>query len=389
MDRRGTLETVSADVVGRLRARLPEIERAIFATLRASLSDPAGGGDAEYVRGLRVTIVAVLDYALTGIETEDGWSAPIPSAAIVQARRAARNGVGLETVLLRYTIGNRLLGDFIMEEVDRLPSQVSRQLLNTQGTLVERLMAAVSAEYKLEIERAGRSLDQRRGERVLRLLAGEPIVPGEFDYKFEDVWHLGMIATGVRAPEAIRALGSGLDCEVLSIARDEKTIWAWLGAENRLPPSDVEPRLSAMVNIGVSLALGEPSRGVQGWRLTHRQAQAALLVALHRPQGVTRYADDMLLAAALQDETLATSLREIYMSPLSSQRDGGIVLRETLRGYFDVTCNAATAAVKLKVDRHTVERRLHKIEERLGRLLPTCQTELEVALRLHDLGVGR
>lgn len=61
MDRRGTLETVSADVVARLRARLPEIERAIFATLRAGPSDPAGWADTEYVRGLRMTIVAVLD----------------------------------------------------------------------------------------------------------------------------------------------------------------------------------------------------------------------------------------------------------------------------------------------------------------------------------------
>jgi hypothetical protein len=373
-------------VVARLRARLPEIERTIFATLRAGLSDPAGGGDAEYVRGLRVAIVAVLDYALTGIETGEGWSAPIPSAAIVQARRAARNGVGLETVLLRYTIGNRLLGDFIMEEVDRFPSQVSRQLLNTQGTLVERLMAAVSAEYKLEVERAGRSLDQRRGERVLRLLAGEPVAPGEFDYRFEDAWHLGMIAMGARAPEAVRSLGAELDCDVMSVSRDEKTTWAWLGGESRLQPSGIEPRLSAIVGMGVSLALGEPSRGVQGWRLTHRQAQAALLVALHRPRGITRYAEDMLLAAALQDETLAMSLQEIYMAPLASQKDGGAVLRETLRGYFDVKSNAATAAARLKVDRHTVERRLQKIEEMLGRLLPTCQAELEVALRLHELG---
>jgi hypothetical protein len=38
------------------------------------------------------------------------------------------------------------------------------------------------------------------------------------------------------------------------------------------------------------------------------------------------------------------------------------------------------------VDRHTVQRRLRKIEERLGRLLHTCLAELEVALRLQELG---
>jgi DNA-binding PucR family transcriptional regulator len=40
----------------------------------------------------------------------------------------------------------------------------------------------------------------------------------------------------------------------------------------------------------------------------------------------------------------------------------------------------------LKVDRHTVKRRLHKIEESLGRALHTCQAELELALRLEALG---
>jgi hypothetical protein len=378
---------VRAAVVARLRARLPEIEKAIFANVRDGLPDPAMSADAEYMKGLRVAVVAVLDYILTGIAKAEEWSAPIPSAAVVQARRAARSGVGLETVLLRYTIGNRLLGDFVMDEVDHFPSQALRQVLNRQGALVERLMAAVSAEYKLEVEQAGRSLDQRRGERVQRLLAGEPVDTGGFDYEFENAWHLGVIVVGVRAPEAVRGLGVGWDGAVLTVSRGEEAVWAWLGGAQRMSVAGIERRLSAMADMGVSLAVGEPSRGIHGWRLTHQQAQAALVVALHRQSGVTRYAEDMLLAAALQDETLATSLQAVYMSPLSSQRDGGVVLRETLRVYLDVTGNAATAAVRLKVDRHTVERRLQRIEEALGRLISACQAELDVALRLHEIGV--
>jgi hypothetical protein len=383
--RGGALEVVRAGVVERLRARLPEIEGVIFARVRDGMPDPAGGRDAEYVEGLRAAVAAVVVYVLTGIEQGEEWSGPIPSEALTQARRAARDGVGLETVLLRYTVGQRLMSGFVMAEVDRFPSQVLREVLDTQGSLVERLMAAVSTEYKLELEREGRSLEQRREGRVQRLLAGEPANPGEFAYEFEDAWHLGVIAVGVRAREAVRGLESGFDRRVLSISRGEKTMWAWIGGETRLAVTNLELPLSAMREMGVLLAIGEPSRGIRGWRLTHHQAQAALLVALHRPQGITRYADDMLLAAALRDETLATSLQEIYLSPLASQRDGGAVSRETLRVYFDVTSNAATAAVRLKVDRHTVGRRLQKIEQRLGRQLPTCQAELEVALRLHDL----
>ena len=60
--------------------------------------------------------------------------------------------------------------------------------------------------------------------------------------------------------------------------------------------------------------------------------------------------------------------------------------RKTLRAYFAAGRNAATAAAALGVDRHTVERRLNSIETRLGRQLHTCHAELEVALRLEELG---
>jgi DNA-binding PucR family transcriptional regulator len=136
--------------------------------------------------------------------------------------------------------------------------------------------------------------------------------------------------------------------------------------------------------VGVSLAVGAAGRGIDGWRLTHRQAQAAMLVALRRPQMLTRYADVSLLAAVLRDAELARSVVEIHLSPLDGQKDGA-VLRETLHAYFAAGCNAATAAAALRVDRHTVERRLHTIETRLGRALHTCHAELEVALRVQEL----
>ncbi len=136
----------------------------------------------------------------------------------------------------------------------------------------------------------------------------------------------------------------------------------------------------------MSLAIGEPGRGVKGFRLTHRQAQAAQLVALRRPQWLTRYSDVALLAFALRDEALARSLVDIYLSPLDGPRQGSPVLRQTLRAYFAAERNASSAAVALGVARQTVENRLHRVEKKLGRLLPTCLAELEVALRLEELG---
>jgi len=85
---------------------------------------------------------------------------------------------------------------------------------------------------------------------------------------------------------------------------------------------------------------------------------------------------------------LARSLRETYLAPLDARGDSGPVLRETLRAYFDAGFNAATAAAALQVDRHTVQRRLRKVEEALGRLLHTCHAEIEVALLLEELQLG-
>src|SRR5262249_25791910 len=137
--------------------------------------------------------------------------------------------------------------------------------------------------------------------------------------------------------------------------------------------------------VGVSLAAGAAGRGIDGWRLTHHQAQAAMLVALRRPQMLTPYADVSLLAAVLRDEELAGALGDIHLAPRAGHKDGAVA-RETLRACLAAGCNAATAAAALRVDRHTVERRLHTIETRLGRALHTCHAELEVALRLQELG---
>jgi hypothetical protein len=316
------------------------------------------------------------------------WSGPLPSAAGVQARRAARYGVSLDAVLRRYAAGDRLLADFVMDEADRFPSHALRQVLRMQGSVLDRLMASIATEYADEVDRASRSPEQRRAERVQRLLAGAPAGSAELDYEL-NAWHMGIIATGAKPAEALEGLVEGLRCSHLQVPGGDRSVWAWLGGQRRGAIVDIERALAARKDMdGVALAVGEPAQGIEGWRMTHWQAQRALWVALRRPRPLTRYADVLLLAPAMRDDVLAKSLREIYLRPLAGQRDGGTMSRETLRTYFASGRNAATAAAVLNVNRHTVERRLHKIEASLGRSLHTCQAELEVALRLETLGPG-
>ena len=375
---------IRVELVERLRARSAEIEDAIFNRVRA-LASPAESEDAEYRAGLRATVAESVDYALTSIERGEDSVGAVPQVAAVQARRAARAGIGLDTILRRYAAGDRLISEIIMDEAGRFPNEALRQILRTQSPHVDRVMASVASEYMAELELMRRSPAQRVAERVKRLLAGDASFdPEGLDYEFE-AWHLGLVVTGARAEVAARTLAAGVNREPLVVKRSDSSAWVWLGGRQPLDIDDVQRYLAAGVLGDVTLAVGEPRWGVDGWRLSHHEAKAAQQVMLRRSQPLTRASSVILLAAVLRDEALARSLRETYLAPLDGQGDSGSVLRETLRAYFAAGFNAATAAAALEIDRHTVQRHLRKVEEALARLLPSCHAELEVALRLEEL----
>jgi DNA-binding PucR family transcriptional regulator len=276
-----------------------------------------------------------------------------------------------------------------MVEIDNFPPQALHDILDFQALLLETLMERVSAEYHCEVQRTARTLEQRRAERVRSLLAGEAGEPTELDYAFEKHWHLGVIARGVRAHEFVRGLESRSAKRLLLVVQDKESLWAWVGSESRAAVANLGDSLYGAASKGVSVVLGEMSKDMRGFRLTHRQAQAALLIVLRGRSDVVRYRDHMLLAAVLQDATLARSLEEIYLVPLASHSDGGLAWRKTLRAYFETQGNVAKTAAIFGVDRSTVNRRLREVEQQLGRKIHTCQDELDLALCWHELrGAG-
>jgi AcrR family transcriptional regulator/DNA-binding transcriptional ArsR family regulator len=161
---RGAVERARARVVERLRARRLETDAAIFARVRDLAPGAAGLEDAEYMAGLRAAVAAALEYVLEGIERgvedESPPTPPIPAATLEQARRAARAGVSLDTVLRRYVAGLAILEGFVVEEAEHdeqelVPAtQVLRDMLANMSALVDHLITAVSHAYGEEIEGA-------------------------------------------------------------------------------------------------------------------------------------------------------------------------------------------------------------------------------------------
>jgi hypothetical protein len=380
-------------VVEGLLARREEIEQAVHVHIQEAVPTPRVRVDGEYDNGLRAAIAATLDYSFRGLQAGPGWNGPIPAATAAQARRAARAGVGLGTVLRRVVAGHGLLGDFVFEQVeacdlDSHAAAVVDHARHIREVLLERLIGAIEREYNLERSRSRLSPENWRAEVVQRLLAGEAVNSGELamlGYQLQDAWHLGLVLTGEGAERFVWHLKDQIDCEMLLAPHGDGTLRVWLGRQRQLSVAELE-RASSKDHPNLAVAVGEPGRGLDGWRQTHTEAQLAHVVALREPQGFTRFIDAVPEIAMLENEPLARLLMNTYISPLNSLRKGGQPARETLRCYLAHNRNVSSTAVALKVVRRTVENRLREIEGALGRPLHTSLTGLELALRLEQLG---
>ncbi len=385
VDRR-SVRSFRVELCESLRARQPEIERAVL-TRVYGVSDPTFLEDPEYVAGLRAAVSAALNYGIAGIEAGTENPPPVPSDLGSQARFAARNGVPLDTVLRRYFAGYALFRDYVLEFVGDRTGQGLQRVWRAEAVLFDRLIAEVAEAYAEESRERMRGADYRLAERVRRLLAGELLDLPELRYSL-DSWHLGALAAGPGAQVAMRELCTALDRSLLSVRSQGETIWAWMGGRRRLSSRETLSLASTVWPAEIALAVGEPGAGVDGWRLTHRQAKAALPIAQKADRKLVRYADVALLASALRDDVLANSLEECYLAPLEREPDGGEVLRQTLGAYFEAGRNISSAAAALGVSRPTVRSRLRAVEERIGRSLDTCSGEMETALRLKTVGRG-
>jgi PucR C-terminal helix-turn-helix domain/GGDEF-like domain len=368
----------------RLRSRREEIEAAILARVR-SVPTEQGGESHEYAEGLRDAIAAALEHAIAAIELGEERCPPPPPGLLSQARLAAASGVQIDAVYRRYFAAQALITDFLITEAHSqgTPPTSLKRSLHAQAAVFDRVLLAIAKEHSRESQRRLRTQSQRQTERIERLLAGELPDTSELAYDLE-AHHLSLIASGRGASHAIRDLTAQLDRRLLILERSDAQTWAWLGGREPLDPSTLRHRLKARTK-GLSISLGEPAKGLAGWRLTHRQAKAAFRIAQCGPEPIVRYAEVALFASAIQDELLVSSLRTLYLQPLAKDKDGGKTARETLSAYFQTGRNISSAAALLGVSRRTVANRLRAAEGLLGRSLLSCAAELEVALGIWEV----
>lgn len=373
---------IRAELAALLERHSKDAEAAIVSHYRNS--DLGRDFDAESTATLPMIVGEVVRIVRQRLEEGDTWDAELPPMLAASVHHMARIGMTLDEAVRSYTVTGAGLAEFIVAHLGELerPEEAMRYMMSMRGVNDDRMMAAFAAEYEAEMERLAAAPSTHLAERVNSLIDGGGGDFTDLEYRL-DAWHIGVVAQGPKADLFCRRLAELLGCELLFVQRPQEMAWAWLGCRRQIPFAEFERAFAAGEN-GVSIATGEPRQGIQGWRHTHQEARAAAGVTLLGTAKLARYSDEALLVTALGNEVAGRALLDRYLAPLGSHRDSAS-LRQTLRTYLDLDCNAASAAAALGVDRHTVKRRLGRIEEAVGESVSARRAEFDVALRLEGL----
>lgn len=368
--------------------RLQDLRSDIHHALKRRTASPAGTSASrlEYSPGREGAILALVDHSRVIVERGEPAREDTPISILMQARLAGRSGASLEG-LLRKCIGSQaILGEYLMaaaRETGHSQGSLLQALVREQATLFEQLLQSVADEHRRGSQELHECAGRPYAGQLRRLLDGELADISVFPYSFEQ-YHIGLVAEGIDAKASIEELARTLNQQLLVSTRPGERVWAWLGAREILSWPALQSALKSGWNHRLSLGIGEPAKGVQGWRFSHFQAQNAVSVALLRGGSISRYADSALLASMLKDEVLADTLRDRYVVPLNSSPEFDRRARETLSAYLRAEQNTSSAAARLGVSRRTVTKRLRKVERAIGCSVVSAAKEIQAAMQFDD-----
>lgn len=235
------------------------------------------------------------------------------------------------------------------------------------------LIEAILDSRPVDITDAERTLVYRLGESHLGLVlwSSEDSFESQDD-RLEQTWQA-----------LVGDAGAG---QSLVLYAGQRVFWGWFGG--------TADRLEALVDAlddwevpqpGIGVAIGEPGRGLPGFRDSHRQALHVRRVAsiAGRPAvRAIRFRRLAVPALASIDPSLSVSFVRRQLGPLAEDTDVAARLRGTMETFFDERENAAATGRRLGIHPNTVTYRLRQAEELLGYPPDQQRLELHLALRL-------
>lgn len=373
-----------------VRCRIPEIVSAIEREVLDQVPEWHEKDDPVLTESEMPSIVSAVTSIVDGLASGRRLPERASDAALQEARVVAQAGIDLHALLKTYRLGQAIVWNAILEEAMRVVPDddrrvaVLRQASDYHYAWNDRVTESVIATYQAEHNAYFfRSQDRKRRAIISDVLRGVPTDTEQLSYNLRTE-HIAVVAWG-RSPEAnIRTIANALEARHLSVSGTSGTALGWLGASSLQRLLDEHPAaLKAMPE--TYLSIGEVAAGVEGFRLSHRQAWQAYRVNRIRPRDLLRYEEVALEALVLRDRQAMRDFVARELRGLDEAEARTELLRETLTAYFRAGQNAAAAANAIHVHERTVAYRLRSIEQRLGVSINARRDEIAVALRLADV----
>jgi DNA-binding PucR family transcriptional regulator len=387
-----------AAIAAALRPDLGQVSRAL--TERILEMEPALGEAPAVVDGLYASVSENVDQ-LTGtlIDGPAPRDTPAPAAALAWARMLAQRDIPMATLLRAYRVGQARYHQLAMAEIARLTSDADTAtatatlLSEVTFAFVDRTSEDVMEAYQAERDAWVQNRAAARAAQIAALLGGGPVDLGEAERILGYALDGPHVAALFWSDDGALADAAGLDREITRLAEHlgcprpplvvplpTNTVGAWFPRR-----SPAVPQWPESTDTALRLAIGNPASGPDGFRLTHRQARAALAVAEfadaeHR-RAVTAWSVVGPVALMCADRDQLAVWVQATLGGLAAADEGMERLRETLLLFLGNRSFTNTAKAQ-HLHKNTIQYRVKRAEDALGRPLEEHRDDIELALRV-------
>lgn len=334
--------------------------------------------------------------------TQPEREVPMLPSAVETAVELARRGHSLKVLFRIYRIARRAVWDYITDVLPTVAAESDDSAFliffwNRASTWFDSVIEGSSELFEAERDRVRLGADARRlmvvrnmldgtasadSRELSAMLGGHPL----------SGYNTGLLLHASDADQVADLRDAALELARLAGSRNPllvspggRDLWAWL-ATKAAPDTAKFARIGASLSQrGVSVALGVPCEGIDGFRLSHLQAQRAqrLALAAHGLPNPIHFAAIETLAMLWQTGDEAPRFVQRVLGPLAKNTEAVSRLRETARVVLE-TGSVERAAQILVVHKNTIRYRMAQVEKHLGRPINEGPTDLGLALAYHE-----
>ncbi|TIC87736.1 hypothetical protein E8D34_08665 [Nocardioides sp. GY 10113] len=354
---------------------------------------PEIAGDAALVEALHASTRQHWRNFLVGLSGEHRLA--LPQAAIDLSLAIARRHLDVNVLLKVYRVANKSTFRYFIDRTEpgSLPPDVPRDEALLAVWLraeqwIDESVERLTDHFTAERTRLSEGAHARRTEAIDALLAGAPPTA-----QLERLlghrlgcWQTAFVLSAPRGMEEEVRLFElaervcqrlGLPAPLTTFAASRE-LWGWIATPTQ-PALDVAKVDAVVRDHGLHLALGRPTTGPSGFRLSHLQALSAHRTGLRAPSAVHAYGEIELVCLTGADE-LAREMVCRTLQPLLGGAKADATLRATLLTYLRCGQHVETTAELLFVHPNTVRYRVARAEELLGGRVAARAAVVEVAL---------